>query len=150
MRRGRHITAAAATALSLAVALGACGSSEDEDARPRPARTPEVATTTPRPEARQSGYRDGEYEAKGWYGGGPSSIDVALTLRDDRITQVEVTTNATNPTSLDYQERFAAAVPDAVVGRPIDELRVGRLSGSSSTPAGFNDALAKIRREASQ
>jgi hypothetical protein len=63
---------------------------------------------------------------------------------------VRVTPSATDPTSLDFRERFAAAVPDVVVGRPIDEVRVSRLAGSSGTPDGFNDAVEKIRNEASR
>lgn len=147
---GKHILRrrfGAATAASVLLVAGGCG----DDSRSPSARTsPAPATTTARPESGESRFRDGEYEAKGWYGGQPSSIDVALTLREDRITEVEVTTNATDPTSLDYQERFAGAVSDEVVGRPIEGLAVGRLSGSSTTPDGFNDALNKIRREAAR
>jgi uncharacterized protein with FMN-binding domain len=147
-RLQHHITA---TSLCVAVAAGGCASGDDEDTRPPSARTnPAAATTTTRPEAGAPRYRDGDYEAKGWYGGQPSSIDVELTLRDGRITAVDVTPNATNPTSLDLQERFAEAVPDEVVGRPIDEVQVGRLAGSSSTPDGFDDALDKIRAQAAR
>jgi uncharacterized protein with FMN-binding domain len=150
MTRLRHrITTATATSVSIAAIAAGCSSgSSDEPAAPaNPSSTPPAAATA-RPGA--ASYRDGDYQAKGWYGGGPSSIDVALTLRAGRITAVQVTPNATNPTSLDYQERFAAAVPDVVVGRPIDEVRVSRLAGSSGTPDGFNDALEKIRNEASR
>jgi uncharacterized protein with FMN-binding domain len=144
----RRFGAATATSILLAAVAGGCG---DDDTQPPSARTtPAPATTTTRPEESGARYRDGDYEAKGWYGGGPSSIDVELTLRDNRITDVEVTPNATNPTSLDFQERFADAVPAEVEGQPIDEVRVGRLAGSSSTPDGFNDALNKIREEAAR
>jgi hypothetical protein len=37
-----------------------------------------------------------------------------------------------------------------VVGKPIDEVRVGRLAGSSGTPDGLNDALRRIKAEASR
>ena len=36
--------------------------------------------------------------------------------------------------SLELQRRFAAAVPKVVVGRPIDQVNVGKLAGSSNTP----------------
>lgn len=94
-------------------------------------------------------YADGTYTARGWYGSLPSSITVTVTLARGVITRVGVRTHATNPTSLDYQRRFAAAVPRVVVGRPVGEVRVGRLAGSSGTPDGFNDALEKIKRQAS-
>ena len=104
----------------------------------------------PAPTGQRATYRDGDYEAKGWYGGLPSNIDVALTLRDDRVVEVEVTANATDETSLDYQERFAEAVPDVVVGKRLDEVRVSRLAGSSGTPDGFNDAIERIKAQASR
>lgn len=94
-------------------------------------------------------YADGTYTARGWYGSLPSSITVTVTLARGVITRVGVQTHATDPTSLDYQRRFAAAVPRVVVGRPVGEVRVGRLAGSSGTPNGFNDALEKIKRQAS-
>jgi uncharacterized protein with FMN-binding domain len=95
------------------------------------------------------GYSDGTYDATGSYGGLPSSIGVSVTLTDDVITDVDVTTRATDPTSLDYQRRFAAAVPTLVVGRDIDEVNLSRVAGSSGTPDGFNAALRQIRAEAS-
>ena len=52
-------------------------------------------------------------------------------------------------TSLRYQERFAAAVPDEVVGRSLDEAEVGVLAGAGGCADGFNDAIAKIREQAS-
>ena len=81
---------------------------------------------------------------------GPVPCAHGMALRADRITDVQVTANATDPTSLDYQERFADAVPDVVVGRPIDEVHVSRLAGSSGTPDGFNEAIEKIKDQASR
>jgi uncharacterized protein with FMN-binding domain len=147
----RRITAATATSMSVAAIVAGCsgGSSDDPTSREAPSSTA-PATTTARPTAGASRYRDGQYEAKGWYGGLPSNIDVALRLRAGRITEVEVTPNATDPTSLDYQERFADAVPEVVVGKRINEVRVSRLAGSSGTPDGFNDAIEKIKDKASR
>ncbi|WP_454622071.1 hypothetical protein [Bradyrhizobium cenepequi] len=97
-----------------------------------------------------SRYADGVYTATGQYGGAPSFITATVTLKDGIITDVAVTTHATVPTSLDFQRRFAAAVPAVVVGKPIDQLRVGKLAGSSGTPEGFNAALQQIRDKARQ
>jgi FAD:protein FMN transferase len=99
-------------------------------------------------DATRSPFRDGVYTATGQYGGLPSSITVRVTLRNGVIRTVKVTPHATNPTSLRLQRRFAAAVPAAVVGRPIANVRVGRLAGSSGTPDGFNEAIAKIKKQA--
>lgn len=97
-----------------------------------------------------SRYADGVYTATGQYGGGPSFITVTVTLKDGIITKVSVRPHATVPTSLKLQRNFAAAVPRVVVGKPIDQLRVGKLAGSSNTPRGFNAALQQIREKARQ
>jgi uncharacterized protein with FMN-binding domain len=147
----RHRIAAATATVSVAAIIAGCsGDSSGDPAAPATPSSTAPATTTARPSASPSRYRNGYYQAKGWYGGLPSNIDVALTLRDDRITDVQVTANATDPTSLDYQERFADAVPQVVVGKPIDEVRVSRLAGSSGTPDGFNEAIEKIKDQASK
>ncbi|HEU5102434.1 MAG TPA: hypothetical protein VFU22_25600 [Roseiflexaceae bacterium] len=115
----------------------------------RPTSSPDAIVTPSRSAIRNDAiYADGVYTATGQYGSGPSSITVTVTLEDDVITAVDVTPQATNPTSLDYQRRFADAVPAVVVGRPIDEVNVGRLAGSSGTPDGFNAAIQRIKEQA--
>jgi uncharacterized protein with FMN-binding domain len=98
--------------------------------------------------ARPARFADGVYTATGEYGGQPSHITVKATLRDGVITAVTVTPHAYVPRSLELQRAFAAAVPKAVVGKRIDQVRVGKLAGSSSTPNGFNDAIRQIRTQA--
>jgi uncharacterized protein with FMN-binding domain len=93
-------------------------------------------------------YADGVYTARGQYGGQPSFIIVTVTLKNGIVTAVRVEPQATVPRSLELQRGFAAAVPQVVVGKPIDQIRVGKLAGSSGTPRGFNDALAKIKQQA--
>lgn len=97
---------------------------------------------------RSATYADGVYTAAGKYGSLPSSITVTVTLADNLITAVKVIPHATDPTSLDLQRRFAAAVPAVVVGKPIEQLKVGRLAGSSGTPKGFNTAIERIKEQA--
>lgn len=98
--------------------------------------------------ARTARYADGVYTATGEYGGQPSHITVKATLEDGVITAVSVTPHAYVPRSLELQRAFAAAVPKVVVGKRLDEVRVGKLAGSSSTPKGFNDAIRQIREQA--
>ncbi|WP_374947942.1 hypothetical protein [Agreia sp.] len=98
--------------------------------------------------ARETVYADGEYAATGWYGGLPSHHDVTLTIAVDVVTGVEITTPAEDETSLGYQQRFAEALPAAVVGRSIDEIAVDRLAGSTGCSQGFMDALAQIKEQA--
>ncbi|MWV48336.1 hypothetical protein GRS96_03475 [Rathayibacter sp. VKM Ac-2803] len=152
--RGR--LAAAAGTLSVAATLTGCtaGDRAAEDpattltsassAAPTP-QQPEPSTSAPELEGQ---YRDGEYTARGWYGGLPSHHDVTLTIQDDAVTAVAITTPAEDETSLGYQQRFAEALPQAIVGRPVGELEVDRLAGSSGCSEGFMNALAQIRDQA--
>ncbi|WP_461086426.1 FMN-binding protein [Streptomyces deserti] len=134
----RPITAA--LGFALACTLAGCTSSQSgRDTRATPPTS--TAATTMK-------YTDGDYQATGWYGGQPSRITVNVTLDEDTITRVRVTTHATDPTSLDYQKRFAKAVPGIVTGKKIDDIELDRVAGSSSTPDGFNDALDRIKSEA--
>ncbi|MCU1554491.1 MAG: hypothetical protein JWM13_1977 [Arthrobacter sp.] len=73
---------------------------------------------------------------------------MTVTLVNDVVTDVSVVPHATDPTSLDLQNRFAAAVPAVIVGRDIDTIQVDRIAGSSATPDGFNAALERIKAEA--
>ena len=100
--------------------------------------------------SKQSRYADGVYTATGQYGGLPSSLTVRVRVEHGMIARVEVGTPAKDPTSLGYQKRFAAAVPAVVVGRPIDQVKVGKLAGASGCPDGFNAAIAKIRTQAAR
>ena len=91
---------------------------------------------------------DGTYTAIGEYGDQPSQITVTVTLEEGIIRSVQVEPHASVPRSLELQRAFAAAVPAVVVGRPIGEVNVGKLAGSSGTPVGFNDAIRQIREQA--
>jgi len=144
-RRGKAIRAGLA-GISAAAALAACSTDVSDVSDASDTRG---STSVPTGSRTDSAYADGEYTARGWYGGLPSSIEVAVTLDDGVITDAEVTPQATDPTSLDYQERFAAAVPGLVEGRPVDEVNLDRVAGSSGTPDGFNEALDRIKDEAS-
>ena len=93
-------------------------------------------------------YADGVYSAKGEYGSLPSHITVTITLTDEIVSNTGVQTHATDPTSLDLQRRFAAAVPAVVNGKHISQVKVGRLAGSSGTPNGFNDAIRQFKEQA--
>jgi uncharacterized protein with FMN-binding domain len=138
------------TAASVAVtaALSACSASAGTPpSQPAPASAADNDHSGPARDSR-SDYADGQYSAEGKYGGLPSSIGVTITLADDIVTAVSVTPHATDPTSLDLQKRFAAAVPAVVVGRDIDEIEVDRLAGSSGTPQGFNAAVEDIKAQA--
>ncbi|WP_435225742.1 hypothetical protein [Streptomyces sp. Tue6028] len=146
----KKIATATLMGISAAAALAGCSSSEDAAGASPAATSRAVATATSGASAGDGKYADGEYSADGAYGTQNSSIGVTLTLDDAVITKVEVEPHATNETSRDYQERFADAVAALVVGKTIDEVNLDRVAGSSGTPDGFNDAVQKIKEEASQ
>lgn len=140
--------------LTAGIAAGAAISSCASPAEQLTANEVSPQATETRPDTPTSpggpDYADGQYSAEGRYGGLPSSIGVTVTLSADIVTDVSVTPHATDPTSLDLQKRFAAAVPSVVVGRDIDEIKVDRLAGSSGTPQGFNAALERIKEQANK
>lgn len=96
-------------------------------------------------------YQDGEYTATGCYVP-PSStreeVTVTLTLSGGTVTAVDVSTSGTHPTSKRYQAEFTDGVQEQVVGKPLDELDVHKIAGSSLTSSGFNKALEIIKGEA--
>ena len=76
-------------------------------------------------------------------------MTITLTLNGATITDVDVEPMpVNNDTSRGYQERFAAAVPDEVIGKSLDDAEVGIIAGASGCADGFNDAVAKIREQA--
>lgn len=136
-------------ALTLSATLAACAP-QAQTPPASAANSPEPSSTasaTPAPDA-VGAYVDGTYSATGWYGSLPSHHDVTLTVDDDIVTEVQITTPAEDETSLGYQQRFAEALPGTVVGRNLDEIAVDRLAGSSGCSEGFMIALAQIKEQA--
>ena len=128
--------------LGAGLALTGCTVALPADARP-----PAGADVAPAPSQSAA---DGTYSGSATYEtpGGRQQIDVTVVLTDGVVTGVRVDPAATNTTSRRFQERFASAVVDTVVGRPVDEVSVDRLAGSSSTGAGFMAALDEAVRDA--
>lgn len=95
-------------------------------------------------------YKDGTYTADGTYvsPGGPRDIGVTITLANGLITDTTTEVRATDATSKRLQQEFADNYKQMVVGKSIDEVNLTKVSGSSLTPKGFNDALTKIKTEA--
>lgn len=87
---------------------------------------------------------DGNYQSPA----GMETVHVALTLKDDVITDATFSGDGTNPRTKVMQGNFAAGFKEVVVGKPIDQLSVGVVNGSSLTGKGFMDAVAKIKAEA--
>lgn len=94
-------------------------------------------------------YKDGNYTANGTYRtpGGNETIEVKLTLASNKITSVSVSGDGDGD-SAEYQQMFEQGISSAVVGKSIDEANVSRVSGSSLTSTGFNNALDTIKQQA--
>lgn len=95
-------------------------------------------------------YKDGSYTSEGKYTspGGEESIKVTVTLKDGIVEDATVVSNATLPISKKMQASFIGGFKEQVVGKKIDEINVTKVSASSLTPKGFNDAIEKIKAEA--
>ncbi|MFT4156768.1 MAG: FMN-binding protein [Microbacterium sp.] len=95
-------------------------------------------------------YTDGTYTAEGSYQT-PETVEtiaVTLTIADDIVTDVEVTGDPQARESEHYQGQFIDGIADEVVGVALDELNVSRVSGSSLTSSGFNEAVESIKEQA--
>lgn len=152
-----HMTArrgfAAVAATSALFTLAACGS-DDTDAADSPATTPAAtdATTDAGTDAATGAFTAGEYESKGSYkdpNGQTQTVDVELTLTaDGTITELDVEGEAEGGNSEQYQGKFESGINAEVVGKKITDLKVDKVSGSSLTSGGFNEAIATIISQA--
>lgn len=115
------------------------------------ATAPSAAATESDASGNNSGYTDGTYSAEGSYltpRGTAETIDVTVTLASGIVTSVDVTGNPQSPDSKQYQSMFIGGIADEVVGKSIDDLHVGIVSGSSLTSGGFTEAIDAIKAEA--
>ena len=105
--------------------------------------TPTAATTS-------AAYKDGTYTANGSYDspGGLETVHLSVTLVSGLVSDSNATTTGNNPTGRLYQGKFLGGYKGLVVGRNVDSIKLSRVSGSSLTSGGFNDALAKIKTQA--
>jgi uncharacterized protein with FMN-binding domain len=100
--------------------------------------------------ATASDYKDGTYSAVGdyTYHSGPESITITITLANDIITDTTFKGVPNVAPSQKFMDMFAGGYKELVIGKDIDEVHLDKVSGSSRTPIGFNDALEKIKLQA--
>lgn len=98
-----------------------------------------------------SPYKDGRYTAMGTYSipGGTEEVEVTVELQQGIIRNSSVKIKAKAPQSKQFQDKFISGFASQVIGKKIDDLNLKHVSGSSLTPKGFNDAISKIKVEAS-
>lgn len=126
-------------------------SGQDVDTTSAVTTPQEERTTTTAPAMKAAiDYKNGEYNAVGEYTvpGAKEQLGVTLTLTDGVVTAVEVEQLATLPISKMKQKEFAENYKAQVMGKNIDDVELSKISGSSLTPKGFNDAVEKIKTQA--
>lgn len=147
------MTGVALIALVVIVALGAVAynSSNNPPASSGTNSSPTIVGNDANNAAMATAFKNGEYEAVGKYQtpGGETEVGVTLTLDNGVVTAVDVEKLATVPISQKFQDEFIASYKEQVIGKKINELQLSKVSGSSLTPKGFNDALEKIKTQAS-
>ncbi len=137
----------ATAAASVLLLTAACGGSDDPaSSAPTTSETSSATDGT----SSAASVKDGDYEAEGEYAnpGGQSMVKVELTLADGKISDITVTPEAANGTSKGFQAKFAGGISGEVVGKSLDELDVSKVSGSSLTSQGFNQAIEQIKADA--
>lgn len=97
-----------------------------------------------------STYKDGSYSATGNYDspGGNESITISVTLQNGDITATSAKSGANDDEAQEFQGMFISGYKQLVVGKPIASVSLSRVSGSSLTSQGFNDAIGQIKQEA--
>lgn len=95
-------------------------------------------------------FKDGIYDVVGEYTspGGPETIDVKLTLKNNIVTDATVLSQATLEKSQRFQGLFIDNYKSLVIGKPIKDIKLDKVAGSSLTPIGFNAAIEKIKNQA--
>lgn len=100
----------------------------------------------------EAGYTDGTFSATGSYQtpGGEESIGVTVTLESGVVSAVQTEPMPSNGTTELYQGKFSSGIREQIVGTPLDDLSVDKVSGSSLTSGGFRTAIEQIKSEAAQ
>jgi uncharacterized protein with FMN-binding domain len=122
--------------------------SQDMSAMDMSSTSSTPATTTP--VASDATYKDGTYSADGTYlsPGGNEKIGVTLTIANNVISDVSIKTYGATSDSQEHQAQFKDGISALVVGKKVNDVSVSRVSGSSLTSTGFNNALETIKSEA--
>ena len=114
---------------------------------PSPAGTTSSSTSTT---SVGSTYKDGTYTASSSYQtpGGQEDITVKLSLANGAVTGTTISQAANNRESEQYQGSFKQNYSSYVVGKKLSDINLSRVSGSSLTSDGFNQALDQIMSQA--
>jgi uncharacterized protein with FMN-binding domain len=109
-----------------------------------------TSTNTATSTATTTSFKNGRYSATGSYEspGGEESISIQVTLNNGIITATSATPGTQDSESAEYQAMFISGYKSQVIGKNIADITLSRVSGSSLTSQGFNDAISKIEDQA--
>ena len=116
---------------------------------PTPSPTPPPTTPPPPPPPTYT-YKNGTYSVVGNYSApsGREPLGVTLVINNDVISDSTVVAMSSNGTSKYYQDDFVLKYKSMVVGKKLSEVFLNKVSISSLTPTGFNNAVITIRTAA--
>lgn len=145
----------AVTGLIIIVVVGALAYQNITKSRsqePAPTTNEQMIGDEPTIQTQKGVYKDGTYTAVGNYTspGGAEELGVTLTIENNVITDSEVEVKATRPISKTRQTDFKENYKEQVIGKNIDDVLLTKVSGSSLSPKGFNDALNQVKQQAQQ
>ncbi|MFW5720386.1 MAG: hypothetical protein ACOCXT_05150 [Candidatus Dojkabacteria bacterium] len=151
------ITVAAVIILSATVGAGVYRSRDNSDQSSGETKTTQTnseVSATDAPGVKEHQYRDGSYTESGFYNAplpaGREEVVVSIILKEGVVETLGFEGKSKNPTSKQWISQFESSIEDEVVGKHIDEIELDKVSGSSLTPLGFNEAVAKIRDQAAE
>lgn len=150
-KKGKALAAGLFGAAVTLITLGAgCASQQASEQPPVQVQTPVSSSEPPTPKPGASSYKDGAFTAQGQYftHEGPENVSVTLTLKNGVITDSKFQGSPNAMMSGYYMQMFADNYKPMVIGQSIDSVNLDRVSGSSLTPMGFNDAVSKIKAQA--
>ncbi len=141
----------------IAVAIGGLKLSQKDKTNSLDTSSTSASVTSDQPGTSASGsttastkLKDGTYTANGTYQspGGNESIDVTVTLKDSKIVSSSAEPQAASRESMEFQDEFVSNYKKHVIGKDIASLKLSKVSGSSLTSQGFNQAIEKIKSQA--
>ncbi|MET9202935.1 calcium-binding protein [Gordonia sp. NPDC003585] len=144
-------TGGALAAMAAVGMVAACGSDDADSSSSTAAESTTATSAAGSTSASGSGeYKDGTYTATGEYTrpGGQQEVGVTVTLANSIITGVTIDTSFAKGPSAEYQGKFSSGISAVVVGKNIDDIDVHKVSGSSLTSGGFNQAIENIKTQA--
>ena len=109
-----------------------------------------VAGSTATTASTSSGFKDGTYTATAEYATpeATENIKVSVTLKNGIVTDTSSTASMQSRESREYATQFAQNYKSYVVGKSVASIKLSRVSGSSLTSQGFNDAIAQNQTQA--